>query len=94
MLPDLEYAGMCIGGPHAGRKVAMRGPVYKVAEMPQPQFTYFDAPSDGPVGPTTVAAATYVHHLVAGIPCWVPEDMTREQAVRLLLKNYEERHHG
>ena len=40
------------------------------------------------------AAATYVHHLVAGISCWVPEDMTREQAGRLLLKNYEERHHG
>lgn len=71
------YAGVCVGGPLAGKRWTHTAPQFCVEELP-----------DGNDIHGKSVRVWYDHSSVGGVHCWTPRDWSMRQALKELVKGY------
>ncbi len=75
--PTTIYAGVCVGGPLAGRRWSHTAKQFCVEELPDNNDIHGEA-----------SRVWYDHGTVGGVHCWVLRGWSMRQTLRELVKGY------
>lgn len=91
-----EYAGLCVGGPMAGKSAVSRTTVLRVEE--RPVATLRDkleaSVSDGPMPDLEVTTHTYHWLHMGGYALWIIDTLNAHDAIKEMAVAYAEKHSG
>lgn len=81
-----KFAGLCVGGPYAGKQIVEMTGKFAVHERPQRRLGRID----GKVSrfPNAVKTHHYHSHMVGEVGLWVHESMTLDEAVKEIAAGY------
>ena len=84
-----QFAGLCVGGPYAGKQIVEMTGTFRVEERPPTRRL---TRVEGKVSRAAMTIKTHLYHshMVGEVGLWVHESLTLDEAVREIAAGYIE----
>lgn len=86
MSTEQQFAGLCVGGPYAGKQIVEMTGTFKVTERPQRRLARIDSK----VSRAPIAGKEHIYrsHMIRTVGLWIHHSLTLDEAIQEIAASY------
>lgn len=83
-----QFAGLCVGGPYAGKQIVTTSGTFKIHERPRARAVL--AVLEGKASRTPIAVKEHIYrsHMIRTVGLWVHHSLTLDEAIQEIAAGY------